>query len=214
VVCVVCRHRYTEELADPIQSDPIRRVKRWLADAHAAGVKEPNAMTLATASSSGIPSARMVLLKSIDRRGFSFFTNYLSRKGRELKQNPRAALVLYWPALDRQIRITGRVSRLSAAESEKYFRSRAAGSQFSAAVSPQSQVIESRAILEARLAELKAQYPDSAPPRPTHWGGYLVRPDEIEFWTQGEHRLHDRLRYRRARSGAQRGKWTLQRLAP
>ncbi len=182
---------------------------RWLDDARAAGVKEPTAMTLATADKSGAPSARMVLLKGIDRRGFHFFTNYLSRKGQELKQNPRAALVLYWPALDRQIRITGRVSRLSAAESDAYFHSRPIGSQFSAAVSPQSQVIQSRAILEARLAQLKREYPDTAPPRPKHWGGYLVRPDEIEFWQQGEFRLHDRLLYRRVR-----GAWRTERLAP
>lgn len=190
-------------------ADPIKQVKRWLEDAQAAGIKEPNAMTLATATKSGAPSARMVLLKGIDRRGFSFFTNYLSRKGQELKQNPRAALVLYWPALDRQIRITGRVSKLSAAESDKYFNSRPTGSRFSAAVSPQSQVIESRATLESRLAELKLKYPDTAPPRPKHWGGYLVRPDEIEFWQQGEFRLHDRLLYRRLR-----GAWKLERLAP
>jgi len=167
-------------------------------------------MTLATATRAGRPSARMVLLKGIDQRGFAFFTNYLSRKGRELAENPRAALVLYWAALDRQVRITGRVSKLSAAESDAYFNSRPAGSRFSAAVSAQSTVIASRGVLETRLAKLKAEYPDAAPPRPKHWGGYLVRPDEIEFWQQGEYRLHDRLRYRRARDGS----WKLERLAP
>ena len=190
--------------------DPIKQVQAWLDDAHRAGIKEPNAMTLATATKSGRVSARMVLLKGIDARGFSFFTNYLSRKGLELAQNARAALVLYWPALDRQIRITGRVVKLSAAESDAYFNSRAAGSRFSAAVSPQSKVIASRAVLESKLAKLKAEYRDDAPPRPKHWGGYLVRPDEIEFWQQGEYRLHDRLRYRHTGNGA----WKMDRLAP
>jgi pyridoxamine 5'-phosphate oxidase len=191
-------------------TDPIKQVQIWLNDARSAMVKEPTAMTLATATRAGRPSARMVLLKGIDPRGFSFYTNYLSRKGSELSGNPRAALVLYWPALDRQIRITGRVSKLTAAESGAYFDSRPAGSRFSAAVSPQSKVIVSRAALEKQLLKLKAQYPDSAPPRPKHWGGYLVRPDEIEFWQQGEFRLHDRLRYRRARDGS----WKMDRLAP
>jgi pyridoxamine 5'-phosphate oxidase len=191
-------------------TDPIKQVQKWLDEARAAGVKEPTAMTLATATRSGKPSARMVLLKGIDQRGFSFFTNYLSRKGGELAENPHAALVLYWPALDRQIRITGRVSKLSAAESDEYFESRPEGSRFSAAVSPQSSVIESRASLVKQLANLKAQYPGGGPPRPKHWGGYLVRPVEIEFWQQGEFRLHDRLRYRRLRSGD----WKLERLAP
>ena len=196
-------------MADSV-TNPIQQVKQWLDQAWAAGVKEPTAMTLATATRSGKPSARMVLLKGIDSRGFSFFTNYLSRKGRELAANSHAALVLYWPALDRQIRITGRVSKLTAAESDEYFNSRPAGSRFSAAVSPQSTVIKSRAELEQQLAKLKARYPDAAPPRPKHWGGYLVRPVEIEFWQQGEHRLHDRIRYRRVRGDT----WKLDRLAP
>lgn len=194
--------------------DPIREVQKWLALARAAGVKEPTAMTLSTTAANGQPSARMVLLKGIDHRGFSFFTNYLSRKGRELAKNPRAALVLYWPAVDRQIRITGRVSKLSAAESDAYFNSRPAGSRFSAAVSPQSSVIESRAALERKLAKLKAEYPGAAPPRPKHWGGYLVRPAEIEFWQQGENRLHHRLRYRRRYLRGGDGAWTVERLAP
>lgn len=190
--------------------DPIRQVQKWLDLARAAGVKEPTAMTLATTTASGKPSARIVLLKGIDHRGFVFYTNYLSRKGRELAKNPRAALVLYWPALDRQVRITGRVSKLSAAESDEYFNSRPEGSRFSAAVSPQSSVIQSRAALERKLAKLKAAYPDAAPPRPKHWGGYVVRPTEIEFWQQGVDRLHDRLRYRRPRNGS----WNVERLAP
>jgi pyridoxamine 5'-phosphate oxidase len=191
-------------------ADPTKQVRKWLDEARAAGVKEPTAMTLATVSRTGKPSARMVLLKGIDARGFSFFTNYQSRKGAELAGNPHAALVLYWPALDRQIRITGRVSKLSAAESDAYFNSRPEGSRFSAAVSPQSSVIESRAALVKQLAKWKAEYPGGAPPRPKHWGGYLVRPLEIEFWQQGEFRLHDRLRYRRLRDNS----WKLERLAP
>ena len=191
-------------------TDPIRQVQKWLDLARAAGIKEPTAMTLATTTADGKPSARVVLLKGIDHRGFVFYTNYLSRKGRELAKNPRAALVLYWPALDRQIRVTGRVSKLSATESDEYFNSRPAGSRFSAAVSPQSSVIESRAVLERKLAKLKAEYPDAAPPRPKHWGGYVVCPTEIEFWQQGENRLHDRLRYRRRRNGS----WNVDQLAP
>jgi pyridoxamine 5'-phosphate oxidase len=191
-------------------ADPILEVQKWLDLARAAGVKEPTAMTLATTTAAGQPSARMVLLKGIDQRGFLFYTNYLSRKGRELAKNPRAALVLYWPALDRQIRVTGRVSRLTAAESDEYFNSRPAGSRFSATVSPQSSVIQSRAALERKLAKLKAEYPDAAPPRPKHWGGYVVRPTEIEFWQQGEYRLHHRLRYRRGRDGS----WNVEQLAP
>lgn len=191
-------------------TDPIRQVQKWLDLARAAGLKEPTAMTLATTTAAGHPSARIVLLKGIDHRGFIFYTNYLSRKGRELAKNPRAALVLYWPALDRQVRVTGRVSKLSAAESDEYFNSRPVGSRFSAAVSPQSSVIQSRAVLERKLAKLKAEYPDAAPPRPKHWGGYVVRPTEIEFWQQGENRLHHRLRYLRGREGS----WNAARLAP
>ncbi len=166
-------------------------------------------MTLATATADGHPSARMVLLKGVDQRGFIFFTNYQSRKGRELDQNPQAALVFYWAQLDRQIRITGRVLKIGAEESDAYFHSRPPGSRFSAAVSRQSEVIESREALERALNLLKAGYPEGGPPRPTYWGGYVVEPEEIEFWQQGEHRLHDRLRYRRAGSD-----WVVDRLSP
>jgi pyridoxamine 5'-phosphate oxidase len=196
-----------ERTADP---DPIRQFQEWLDLARSSGLKEPTAMTLATATPSGKPSARMVLLKAADRQGFAFFTNYESRKGRELKDNPRAALVFYWTELDRQVRVTGRVSKLSAAESDAYFASRPLGSRFGAAVSKQSSVIGSRAAIEQGLAKLKAEYPDIGPPRPKYWGGYRVRPDEIEFWQQGEYRLHDRLRYRRRRDGA----WSIDRLSP
>jgi len=199
--------RLDERHADP---DPIRQFRKWFQIALDAGLKEPTAMTLATSNRAGKPSARMVLLKSVDDRGFVFFTNYLSRKGRELEENPRAALVFYWSALDRQIRVTGRVKKVTAAESDEYFESRPLGSRFSAAVSKQSSVVKSHAALTADLEKLKARYPDTGPPRPKHWGGYRVHPDEIEFWQQGESRLHDRLRYRRRRDGT----WRIDRLAP
>jgi len=183
--------------------------REWFDAALAAGIKEPTAMTLATATGDGHPSARVVLLKSVDHRGFIFFTNYESRKGRELNENPRAALVFYWAELDRQIRITGRVSKISAEESDAYFHSRPVESRFSAAVSHQSEAIESRDALERGLKSLKARYPEGGPPRPIYWGGYVVEPDEIEFWQQGEHRLHDRLRYRRVGRD-----WMVDRLSP
>jgi pyridoxamine 5'-phosphate oxidase len=190
--------------------DPIRLFKEWFDAALASGLKEPTAMTLATATPNGHPSARMVLLKGVDERGFIFFTNYESRKGRELARNPRAALVFYWGPLDRQVRVTGRVSKVSAAESDAYFASRALGSRFSAFISRQSSVIESRAALERKLEKMKARYPEGGPPRPKFWGGYCVRPEEIEFWQQGEYRLHDRIRYRRRRDGS----WKADRLSP
>lgn len=166
-------------------------------------------MTLATVSPSGQPSARMVLLKGVDPRGFCFFTNYSSRKGREIAENPRAALVFYWREINRQVRITGRISKLTAAESDAYFATRAGPSRLAAAASRQSTVIASRAALESSVAALEARYPHADPPRPINWGGYRVHPNEIEFWQQGPHRLHDRLRYRRSR-----GAWVLERLAP
>jgi pyridoxamine 5'-phosphate oxidase len=189
--------------------DPIQQFREWFDAALAAGIREPTAMTLATATRDGHPSARMVLLKGVDHRGFVFFSNYESRKGRELDENPHAALVFYWAPLDRQIRVTGRVSKIDGRESDAYFDSRPVGSRFSAAVSRQSQVIESRETLDRALEELKARYPGGSPPRPTYWGGYVVEPDEIEFWQQGDHRLHDRLRYRRVGSD-----WHVDRLAP
>ena len=174
-----------------------------------AGLPEPNAMTLATSARAGRPFARMVLLKGVDERGFLFFTNYESRKGRELAANPQAALVFYWHEVNRQVRVTGRVSKLSAAESDAYFATRPHGSRIAALASKQSAVIPSRATLEARYAELAAQYLHGDPPRPINWGGYCVHPDEIEFWQQGPNRQHDRLRYRKRRVG-----WILERLSP
>jgi pyridoxamine 5'-phosphate oxidase len=192
----------------------MQQFRRWFQAAERAGVPEPNAMTLATVTRTGRPSARMVLLKGLPspkgaQRGFLFFTNYASRKGREIAQNPRVALVFYWREINRQVRITGRVSKLSAAESDAYFATRLGGSRLAAATSAQSTVIASRAALEAKFAAMAAQYPHADPPRPINWGGYCVHPDEIEFWQQGPHRLHDRLRYRKSR-----GHWVLERLSP
>jgi pyridoxamine 5'-phosphate oxidase len=181
----------------------------WFAEAKDAGLYEPNAMTLATADAAGRPTARIVLLKGLDARGFCFFTNYASRKGQELAANPQAALLFWWGLLERQIRIEGRVEKLSAAESDAYFQSRPRGAQLGAWASPQSQVIPDRQILEDRLAQLEAEYAHAEPPRPPHWGGYRLVPDALEFWQGGVHRLHDRLLYTR-----QAGGWTLARLAP
>ena len=189
--------------------DPLQQFRRWFRAVERAAVPEPNAMTLATSTPAGRPSARMVLLKGVDQRGFLFFTNYESRKGRELAANPRGALVFYWRAVHRQVRVTGRVSKLPAAESDAYFANRPLGSRLAAAASRQSSVIPSRATLETRFAQLDTWYPGDGPPRPINWGGYRVHPNEIEFWQQGPNRLHDRLRYRKSR-----GAWILERLSP
>lgn len=189
--------------------NPLDQFQRWFRAVKRAGMQEPNAMTLATATRNGRPSARMVLLKGIDERGFLFFTNYESRKGHELTANPKAALVFYWREANRQVRVTGRVSKLTAAESDGYFATRPLGSRLAASISRQSAVIPSRRALEARFSELATRYPDASPPRPINWGGYCVHPDEIEFWQQGPNRLHDRLRYRK-----RRGVWILERLSP
>lgn len=196
----------TETDADP---DPIKQFERWFADAVSAQVAEPNAMTLATASRDGVPSARIVLLKGIDANGFVFYTDYRSRKGAELAENPLAALTFLWKEIERQVRISGAVTRISAAESEAYFRTRPPGSRLGAWASQQSAVIASRAELEARLREVASRYPDGDVPLPPHWGGYRVLPDEIEFWQGRADRLHDRLLYRRGESG-----WTVSRLSP
>src|SRR4051812_31517986 len=167
-------------------------------------------MTLATVGAQGRPSARVVLLRKLDERGFCFFTNYESRKGQELAANPWAALLFWWGRLERQVRIEGEVERLSEAESDAYYHSRPLGSQLGAWASPQSQVIANRDFLEERLAGLESEYADHAPPRPPFWGGYRLVPTVFEFWQGGPHRLHDRLRYQLQTDGS----WQIERLAP
>lgn len=192
-----------------LDPDPFAQFNRWFQQAHADGVLEPSCMTLATADQSGRPSARTVLLKNVDERGFAFFTNYESRKGRELAENPRAALTIHWREPERQVCVTGVVSKLSRAESEKYFHSRPRGSQLGAWVSRQGEVITGRDVLEKELAVLEKKYPEEVP-LPSHWGGYVLAPDEIQFWQGRPNRLHDRFRYSRQPAGG----WKIERLAP
>ena len=202
------RREYTRAaLAEAdVDADPVVQFGRWFEQAEQAGLLEPTAMTLATATPDGRPSARMVLLRGFDERGFCFYTNYDSRKGAELAANPRAALVFWWGELERQVRIEGRVERTSRADSEAYFSSRPPGSQLSAAASPQSRVVPARAVLERRVAELATGAPV---PLPDFWGGYRLTHQVVEFWQGRPNRLHDRLRYRRAADG-----WKIERLAP
>jgi pyridoxamine 5'-phosphate oxidase len=185
---------------------PIDEFNRWLGEARAAGVQVPEAMTLATADGSGRPSARMLLLKSADERGFTFFSGYESRKGRELDENPRAALVFYWQPLGRQVRVEGTVRRLPAEESDAYWATRPPRSRAAAAASHQSEVIESREKLDAEFERL---LPGDEVARPERWGGYVLEPDTIELWQHRDDRLHERTRFTRAREG-----WQSERLAP
>jgi pyridoxamine 5'-phosphate oxidase len=206
------RHEYalgalSETEVDP---DPLQQFQRWLGEAINAQLPEPNAMTLATADRTGRPYARVVLLKDCDADGFVFFTNYRSDKGRQLAENPHAALVFLWLELERQVRIEGTVGKIPLTESEVYFHGRPRESRLGALASRQSQVIASRALLDERFQQLNAQYPDDNIPMPNQWGGYRVRPTLLEFW-QGRHgRMHDRLRYRRQADGH----WWLERLEP
>ena len=193
--------------ADP---NPIEQFRKWFDDALAANLHEPNAMTLATATLDGRPSARVVLLKGYDEKGFVFYTNYEGRKSWELEENPRCALVFYWSELERQVRIEGRAGRVSGEESDAYYRSRPRGSRLGAWASAQSRPVEDRGILEKRLRELEAEYEDREIPRPPFWGGYRVEPESIEFWQGRENRLHDRLLYRRLSGGG----WRMERLQP
>ena len=205
------RREYTRAaLAEAdLDADPVVQFGRWFEQAEQPSLLEPTAMTLATATLDGRPSARMVLLRGFDERGFCFYTNYESRKGAELAANPRAALVFWWDKLERQVRIEGPVAPTSRAESEAYFHSRPPGSQLSAAASPQSRVIDGRAVLERRVAELATGLPDGELPLPNFWGGYRLAHEVVEFWQGRPNRLHDRLRYRRAGEG-----WKIERLAP
>jgi pyridoxamine 5'-phosphate oxidase len=193
-----------------VDVDPFRQFAAWFDEARAASPIEPNAMALATVGADGRPSLRMVLLKGADERGFVFYTNYESRKGRELADTPWAALTFFWPEMERQIRIEGRVEPVSAEESDAYFHSRPVGSQLSASASRQSEVIAGREDLEQRVAALSAQYQDQEIPRPENWGGFRVIPDAIEFWQGRANRLHDRLRYRLLASDD----WQIERLSP
>ncbi len=200
----------TPLLEHAVHPDAVAQFRAWFEEAMSAGVVEPNAMTLATATPDGRPSARMVLLKGLDERGFSFYTDYESRKGRELEANPHAALVFYWPELHRQVRVTGTVSRVPREESEAYFRSRPLASRLSAWASRQSEPVPSREALEARHREAEERFADGDVPLPDRWGGYVVEPEVIEFWQGRPGRLHDRLRYTRQPDGG----WRIERLSP
>ncbi len=196
-----------EQDVDP---DPLRQFASWFAEAGPAGVREPQAAALATASPEGAPSLRMVLVKSFDERGFVFYSNYQSRKGRQLAANPAGALLFHWDPLGRQVRIEGTVERVSAEETAAYVRSRPPGSQLSALASPQSQTIDSRETLERRVVELAESYGDDELPVPGNWGGYRLAADSLELWQQRHDRLHDRLCYLRVDGGG----WVIERLAP
>lgn len=196
-----------ESSVDP---DPVRQFDAWYQQALAAALIEPDAATVATASAGGAPSARMVLLRGYDARGFVFYTNYHSRKARELAENPRASMVVWWAALGKQVRIRGSVEVVSAEESDAYFRGRPRGHQLSAWASSQSEIVESRAALEQQMRAAGERFKGVEVPRPPHWGGYRIVPAEIEFWQHRLDRMHDRIQYRRRSDGG----WTIERLSP
>jgi pyridoxamine 5'-phosphate oxidase len=198
-------------LEKDLAKDPFRQFERWFQEAEAAKLVEPNAMTLATVGADGRPSARTVLLKGVDGRGFVFYSNYESRKGRELANIPRAVLVFPWLALERQVIVEGAVTRITREETEAYFHSRPRASQLGAWVSQQSSIINGRSVLEDAMKALEAKYAGREVPLPPAWGGYRVAPDTVEFWQGRRSRLHDRLRFRRE---GKTGEWTVERLAP
>ena len=210
------RTEYRRETLDErdVAPDPLRQFEHWFDEAVKAQVPEPNAMTLATAGEDGRPAARIVLLKGFDERGFVFFTNYRSRKGRELAAQPRAALLFFWAELERQVRIEGAADRVDAAESSTYFAARPRAARLGAWASPQSEPIAGRSALETRFAAVEKQYASAGDdiPCPPHWGGYRLIPEEIEFWQGRPSRLHDRIRYRRRDTHP--ASWTIERLAP
>ena len=193
-----------------VERDPVAQFQAWFRAESEAGVEMPEAAAVATAGADGAPSVRMVLIKESDARGFVFFTNYDGRKGRDLSENPRAALLFYWPRLGRQVRIEGPVQRVSPQETERYVHSRPRGSQLSALASPQSRVVESRAALEQRVAEMSARYDGIEIPVPPGWGGFRLEPVSFEFWQHRADRLHDRIRYLPVSGGG----WRIDRLAP
>lgn len=206
------RHEYIGEglhRAD-LDPDPIKQFDTWFAAAVKAEILDANAMALATATPDGKPSVRIVLLKTFDETGLVFFTNYASQKGRELEANPQAAIVLYWMEVERQIRMEGRIEKVSRKESEEYFHTRPEGAQIGAWASHQSEVIDGRRVLDARLAEMSQRFAGGDIPLPPHWGGYRLKPETIEFWQGRANRLHDRFRYKRGADGS----WSIDRLSP
>jgi len=202
-------YRAAELAEHDVDKDPIIQFEKWFKHALDAQIYEPNVMTVATADLSGKPSARILLLKGFDQNGFVFFTNYASQKGRQLAENPQASIVFFWPELERQVRIEGTVTRVPEEDSTSYFHSRPKGSQIGATASPQSEIIPDRESLETRVKELTEAYQGQEVPRPVQWGGYVLKPDLIEFWQGRPSRLHDRICYTSVN-----GVWTINRLAP
>lgn len=205
------RHDFAKQTLDKkdVNANPIVQFTKWFKEAVESKVNEPNAMTLATASVEGKPSARIVLLRNFDENGFIFYTNYTSRKGGEIFKNPYASILFFWPELERQVRIEGKLSKQSAEESDNYFNTRPRTSKLGAWTSEQSRVIASRKALDDEYEKMSLKYPDENVPRPIYWGGYVLEPNSIEFWQGRPNRLHDRLLYTKENSG-----WKIERLAP